>query len=77
MTPLCHIYGIFTFFPAITSYFSTVTLVKALDSVAVSIEQMVIPIIIHNIENSRPVMDFGVLSPYLKWKILKLEILSG
>ena len=58
-----------TFFAASTSYLSTVTLVNALDSVAVSIDQKVIPIIIHNTENSRAFMDFGVLSPYL-WKLI-------
>ena len=40
-------------------------LVRVLDSVAVSIEQMVTPIIIQNTVKSLAIMDFGVLSPYL------------
>ena len=59
----------YTFVPATTSNLSTVTFVKALDSVAVSTEQMVMPIIIHTTENRRAFMDFGVLSPYLNFKI--------
>ena len=55
----------YTFNPETTSYLSDITLVKELDNVAVSIEQMVIPIIIHTTEKSLPTMDFGVLSPYL------------
>ena len=47
------------------SYLSTVTLVKALDSVAVKIEVVETPIIIHNTENKRATVDLGVLSPYL------------
>ena len=56
-----------TVFPVVTSYLSTltVTFVNALESVAVSIEQTVIPVIIHTTENSLPLIDFGVLSPYL------------
>ena len=55
-----------TVFPEKTSYLlSTVTRVKALDSEAVSIEHIVTPIIIQNTENSRAIMDLGVLSPYL------------
>ena len=53
-----------TFIPAITPTLSTVTLVKALDNVAVRIEQMVTPIIIQLTANSRAA--FGVLSPYLR-----------
>lgn len=52
---------------------STETLVKALDSVAVKIEVMVTPIIIHNTENMRATVDLGVLSPYLEF-IQKLII---
>ena len=55
-----------TFIPGKTSAFSTLMLVKALDSVAVSIEHMATPIIIHITVNSRAIMDFGVLSPYLE-----------
>ena len=55
-----------TVFPAvITSYLSTVAFVNALESVAVNMEQTVIPVIIHTTENSLPLTDFGVLSPYL------------
>lgn len=49
----------------VKSYLSTVTLVNALDSVAVSIEHIVTPIIIQTTANSRANVDFGVLSPYL------------
>lgn len=61
-------YSVFfhTFIPVRTSYLSAVTSVNALDNVAVRIEETVTPIIIHNTENNRAVMDFGVLSPYLK-----------
>ena len=61
---------LFTVFPVVTSYLSTltVTLVKALESVAVSIEQTVIPAIIHTTENSLPLIDFGFLSPYLHFR---------
>ena len=52
------------------SYLSTdtVTFINALESVAVNIEQTVIPVIIHTTENSLPLIDFGVLSPYLDLK---------
>ena len=63
-----------TFIPAITPTLSTVTLVKALDNVAVRIEQMVTPIIIQPTANSRAATDFGVLSPYLR-KIMHLKFL--
>ena len=63
-----------TFIPAITPTLSTVTLVKALDNVAVRIEQMVTPIIIQPTAKSRAATDFGVLSPYLR-KIMHLKFL--
>lgn len=63
-----------TFIPAITPTLSTVTFVKALDNVAVKIEQMVTPNIIQTTANSRAATDFGVSSPYLR-KIMHSKFL--
>jgi hypothetical protein len=45
---------------------SNVMVVKAVVKVAVKMEQMQIPIIIQKMEKSRPKIDLGALSPYLK-----------
>ena len=54
-----------TLFPVVTSYFSSLTLVKASVRVAVITEQTVTPISIHSTAKSLARTDFGVLSPYL------------